>query len=103
MEISYKYLFNAFANEVLCEVGQLPQVAILAPHTLKRSNDLLQQKLSISFSNTNLGDHLRKLHGGNGRAKPAIWAEDVHTGLDQADRLAQDGLEKGGFSVWCYF
>ena len=31
---SNKYLFNAFVNEVLCEVGQLPQVAILAPHTL---------------------------------------------------------------------
>ena len=33
---SNKHLFNAFVNEVLCEVGQLPQIAILAPHTLSK-------------------------------------------------------------------
>ena len=33
-ESSNNHLFNTFVNEVLREMGQLPEIAVLAPHTL---------------------------------------------------------------------
>lgn len=51
---------------------QLFQVGVLGPH--------------------GLGGHLGQLHGRQGGAEPPIAREDVYTGLDEPDGLAEDLL-----------
>ena len=63
---------HAGLDEVLVEVRQLLEVAVLAPH--------------------GLGDHLGQLHGGNGGTQPPIAAQHVNTGLDQPDGFTEDQL-----------
>ena len=83
-------LSEAGVDQILAEVRQLLQIAVLAPHGLSH--------------------HLGQLHGGYGGTEPTVAAENIHTGLediydkmvevrnlksshlDQSDGLAQDQL-----------
>ena len=55
-------LSQAGVDEILAEVRELLQVAVLAPH--------------------GLGHHLGQLHGGYGGTEPPVAAENIHTGLE---------------------
>ena len=52
-------------DQVLGEVGQLLEVAVLAPHAL--------------------GHHLGQLHGSDGRTEPTVAAQNINTGLKYED------------------
>ena len=63
------YLLCASLDDVGCEVRQLLEEGVLAPH--------------------GLGEHLGQLHGSEGRRQPAITAQHIHTRLDQTNGLRE--------------
>ena len=70
------HLFNTFVDEVLREMGQLPKVAVLAPHTLNAEVNLATVSLTTTFTGVltfaNLGDHLGQLHSSDSWTEPSI-------------------------------
>ena len=84
-------LLYTFVDEVLCEMGQLSQVAVLAPHSLGA------QKFTFNVNwvaAAYLCHHLGQLHSSDSWTEPSIRAKHIHAGLDQPDCFAQDGLKK---------
>ena len=70
------YLICASLDDIGCEVRQLLEEGVSAPH--------------------GLCNHLGKLHGRQGRREPAIAAQDIHAGLDQANSLGEGRGGGGG-------
>ena len=80
------HLFLASLDDVRCEVWQLFEIGVLAPH--------------------GLGDHLGQFHGSQGRREPTVTAQHIHTRLDQPHRLQVtenvNGLIEGRGRANCY-